>query len=138
MWFIRVFHQLPVYAVDIRQQVFVEEQGFTEEFDAEDKHAIHLVGFYDGKSVATSRIIKKPDGSYMIGRIAVREEFRGRQFGARIVRAAETIIKQDGGKTIYIHSQEHASGFYKKLGYNETGEYDFEECCPHVMMVKEI
>ncbi len=138
MWSVRIFPKLPVYAVDIREQVFVKEQGFKEEFDGDDKTALHLVGFFDGKSVATSRIIKKDDGSYIIGRIAVRAEYRQRGFGAKIVKAAEEVIENAGGKLIFIHSQERASEFYEKIGYTKTGERDFEEGCPHVMMKKEL
>lgn len=133
---IRVFEKLPVYAVDIREEVFVKEQGFREEFDTDDKRAIHIVGFVDNRSVATSRILRNDDGSYLIGRIAVRKKYRKNGLGAEIIKASEEIIRNLGGKEIFIHSQLQAAPFYEKQGYIPTGETDFEEGCPHCMMRK--
>ncbi len=135
---IRVFEQLPNEAVEIRNEVFVNEQGFQEEFDELDKTATHLVGFYDNKSVATCRIIRKSESAYLIGRIAVRKSLRGGGLGSEIIRSAENIIKTGGGKTIYIHAQTRAIVFYKKLGYFPIGDPDEEEGCPHQMLFKKI
>lgn len=133
---IKVYEKLPVYAVDIRNEVFVREQGFTEEFDSDDNRAIHLVGFVDDKSVATSRILFKGGNGYIIGRIAVKKKYRRMGYGAEIVNAAEQIISDMGGKAVYIHSQMQAAGFYESIGYAKTGETDKEEGCPHCMMIK--
>lgn len=135
---IRVFYKLPVYAVDIRKEVFVKEQGFKEEFDGDDKRATHIVGFIDGKSVATARILENPDGSFLIGRIAVRKEFRGKGLGADIIAFAEQVIFEAGGRKIFIHSQHRAIPFYEKQGYCAFGEPDMEEDHPHQMMIKVI
>lgn len=133
---IRIFEKLPVYAVDIRNEVFVKEQGFYDEFDSEDKGAIHLVGFVGDRSVATSRIVYRIGIGYFITRIAVRKAYRGNGYGAMIVAAAEEIIKKLGGNEILIHSQEQAAGFYERIGYSRTGETDSEQGCPHCMMKK--
>lgn len=135
---IRIFEKLPVYSVDIRNEVFVKEQGFKEEFDGFDKQALHIVGFYNDRSIATARIIKNNDKSYLIGRIAVRKAFRKQGFGAKIISGAEEIIKKLGGSTVYIHSQLQAIPFYEKQGYKAIGEIDFDEDCPHRMMTKEL
>lgn len=135
---IRLFPKLPVYAVDIRNAVFVKEQGFKEEFDEEDKKALHLVGFINDKNVATSRIIKRDDGSFIIGRIAVRKDFRKMGLGAEIIKFSEDTISELGGKTVYIHAQMQAVPFYEKQGYRPIGEGDFDEGCPHQMMIKEL
>ena len=135
---IRVYVKLPVYAVDIRNEVFVKEQGFREEFDGFDKNALHLVGFIDDRNAATCRILSKDEKSYLIGRIAVRKKYRGNGFGSEIIRAAEKIIAAAGGKSVYIHAQKQAIGFYEKLGYFPVGEPDEEEGCPHQMLFKEI
>ena len=135
---IKVFYQLPEDAANIRVEVFVDEQGFSEEFDSDDKNAIHFVGYIDGKAVATSRVLTLGDNKYLIGRIAVIKVFRGKGFGSLIVKAAEEHIKRIGGKTVLIHSQLQAADFYEKLGYVKTGETDIEEGCPHCMMLKQI
>ena len=135
---IKVFYQLPEDAANIRVEVFVDEQGFSEEFDSDDKNAIHFVGYIDGKAVATSRVLTLGDNKYLIGRIAVIKVFRGKGLGSLIVKAAEEHIKRIGGKTVLIHSQLQAADFYEKLGYVKTGETDIEEGCPHCMMMKHI
>jgi len=135
---IKIFTSLPEEAKRIRTEVFVVEQGFKEEFDSDDKMAIHLVCFDGNDAIATSRIIKNPDESYIIGRIAVSKEFRKGGIGAKIIKASEEYISNAGGKTIYIHSQLQAMGFYAKQGYSPIGEQDDEEGCPHQMMIKKI
>lgn len=135
---IKLSHNLPEDAILIRTEVFVDEQGFTEEFDSDDKTALHLVGYENGIAVATSRIIKRDDKTYLIGRIAVRKRYRGNHLGSEIVFAAEKHIKALGGKEIFIHSQMQAAPFYESIGYLPTGDYDEEEGCPHCMMKKSI
>ncbi|MBR5279141.1 MAG: GNAT family N-acetyltransferase [Clostridia bacterium] len=134
---IKAFDYLPCDAKDIRIEVFVEEQGFTQEFDEHDRTAVHLVGYIDGKSTATARIIGLENG-YLIGRIAVRKPYRKNGLGGRIIAAAEDIIRRKGGKTVYIHAQQRAVAFYEKQGYFPTGEVDEEEGCVHWMMKKDL
>ncbi len=127
---------MPFEAIKIRNEVFVEEQGFKEEFDSNDEISTHIVGFLNSKSVATSRIIQNPDGSFLIGRIAVRKDYRKKGLGAEIIEFSEKLIKEKGGKVIYIHAQLQAKGFYEKLGYFPFGDEDEDEGCPHQMMKK--
>lgn len=134
---IKVFDHLPDGARKLRTEVFVEEQGFREEFDAEDDKATHFLGFIDGLPVATCRVIPLTDG-YIIGRIAVCKAFRCGGLGSQMVAAAEKMILNDGGGKVYIHAQKQAAKFYEKLGYLPTGETDFDEGCPHCMMFKQI
>lgn len=133
---IRIYNKLPVYAVDIRNEVFVKEQGFKEEFDSDDKIATHFVGFIDEYSAATCRVIRLKEDLFLIGRIAVRKKYRKQGLGAEIIKAAEDYISQNGGKTVFIHSQLQAVPFYEKQGYLPTGEKDFDEGCEHRMMIK--
>lgn len=135
---IEQYTSLPDDARVIRIEVFVDEQGFTEEFDTDDAKAIHLVGYIENEPIATCRILKNNDGSYFIGRIAVKKSFRMNGYGAKIVAEAEKIISANEGKTVYIHSQEQAVPFYSKIGYTDTGKRDFEEGCPHRMLVKHL
>ena len=97
---IKVYHQLPQYAIDIRNEVFVDEQGFQEEFDTDDGISTHLVGFINGKSVATARIIPQDNGQFIIGRVAVRKSHRNLGLGAKIIAEAEKVIASLNGKVI--------------------------------------
>lgn len=129
---------LPREAAEIRREVFVEEQGFQEEFDQTDQRAAHLVLFISGQAAATCRYIEKEEGTFLVGRIAVRKPFRKRGLGAELLKEAEQRIAAKGGKRLLVHAQTQARGFYEKQGFFPFGEEDEEEGCPHVWMKKEI
>ena len=40
----------------------------------------------------------QPQGEYIVGRIAVRKEYRGHSLGSRVLAAAESEIRMLGGK----------------------------------------
>lgn len=128
---------LPEEAKKIRLEVFVKEQGFEEEFDRVDDTAAHIV-LFDGKTpVGVCRVFKDSgSGKTVIGRVAVKKELRGKGLGTRIIEAAEKYAAGTGISTIRIHSQERAAGFYRALGYRDTGESDLDEGCPHIWMEK--
>ena len=87
-----VYDSLPDEAVEIRENVFVKEQGFEKEFDEIDEKAIHLVMFDEHlqKPVATCRIYEgsKP-GEFILGRLAVVLECRGMNLGSDMIQKAE-------------------------------------------------
>lgn len=117
--------------------MFINEQGFQEEFDELDGISNHLVTFDGDKPCATVRFYEQ-DGIYYIGRLAVLKEYRSHHLGAKIVNEAEKIIKEKGGREIRLHSQVQAMPFYQKQGYIPFGKQDFDEDCPHQWMKKEI
>ena len=136
---IRRFDYLPDDAMAIRQAVFVDEQGFEVEFDDTDDKAVHLVGYDNGKPAAVCRFFCDDEHSfYMIGRIAVVKELRGKHLGEQMVLAAEKFIKETGGEKASLSAQLRASGFYEKLGYTKSGSEYYDEYCPHVLMSKEL
>lgn len=136
---IRAYDKLPQEAVQIRMAVFVEEQGFNEEFDTIDDISTHLVLFCDDKAAAVCRFyfddVKK---EYLIGRLAVLPQYRGKGYGADLVIEAERMIRSRGGSSISLHSQCQAQRFYEKLGFSAYGESDFDEDCPHQWMTKSL
>ena len=136
---IKVFTTLPDDAKEIRIKVFREEQGFIDEFDELDETSTHLV-MYDGNvPVATSRTYESDThGTYIVGRVAVIKEMRGKHIGSKLIAATERVIAERGGKAVTLHSQYHAAKFYLKLGYTEYGEIEYEEGCPHIWMKKEL
>lgn len=131
---------LPEEAKEIREKVFVEEQGFQEEFDSVDTEAAHIVVYLDKEQpAATCRVFW--DGemqSYVIGRLAVRREYRGMNLGAVAVEEAERYICEKGGCQIVLHAQCRVRAFYEKLGFAIYGEPDEEEGCPHIWMKKRL
>lgn len=124
----------------IRTAVFMEEQGFENEFDDTDNIATHVLIYVDDKPVGTGRLydseIDKNVG--IIGRVAVLKECRGQHLGEDIIRALEDKAREQGLKGIELSAQCRVESFYKKLGYTSFGEIHLDEGCEHIMMKKEI
>ena len=134
---LKIYNELPNEAKDIRINVFINEQGFENEFDDTDKIAHHILCFVDSKAVGTARIFKDDnDNTYHIGRIAVLKEYRKLHIGSKIIEFAEKEIKKLGGNKIVLSAQVRAKGFYKKCGFTETGDEYLDEFCPHIEMFK--
>lgn len=124
----------------IRQSVFVDEQGFKNEFDEIDNKAFHIIIYIQNKPAATCRYFHDDLNKeiYHIGRVAVLKEFRGMALGRKIMEAAESEIRNSGGKEIVLSAQTRVKDFYAKLGYVQTGTEYYDEFCPHVNMHKNI
>lgn len=128
---------LPPDAARIRQEVFVQEQGFAEEYDSLDATAWHLVLYQKDQPAATCRFFPgEQAGCYVVGRLAVRRPLRGRGLGALILQEAERRIAALGGHQVSLAAQVRASGFYLRQGYHTRGEEFLEEACPHIWMDK--
>ena len=134
---IQVYDHLPEEAKKIREEVFLREQGFSTEFDDIDETAEHLVLFDGDRPAATCRFFPgEEDGCYVIGRVAVVKEYRGKHLGSEAILAAEECIRKKGGKTVKIGGQIQAQAFYEKLGYVPYGDIFYDEFCPHTALKK--
>ncbi|WP_455683585.1 GNAT family N-acetyltransferase [Thomasclavelia sp.] len=122
----------------IRQLVFVEEQGFENEFDDIDEYAYHLVIYLGDKAVATGRMYAKDQETMILGRIAAIKECRKIGLGSKIVFILENEAKRLGYLTTQLSAQQRAQGFYEKLGYQIQGAVYYDEWCPHVTMRKSL
>lgn len=135
----KIYDRLPMEACDIRNTVFVDEQGFNEEFDSTDHYSKHIVIFCDGKAVATGRYFTEDGDEYHIGRVAVLKEYRKHGYGKRIMDIIECDIKENtDAKRIVLSAQVRAKSFYTKCGFTETGSIYLDEDCEHIMMFKTI
>lgn len=133
----RQYEKLPREAAQIRQEVFVEEQGFEVEFDEIDPIARHIVLFEDKVPAGTCRVYWSDEkSSHVLGRVAVRKKFRGRFLGQRLLQEAEQLVRYLLGTTLCLAAQVRAKGFYEKQGYTAAGEQFLDEGCPHVWMYK--
>lgn len=122
----------------IRREVFINEQGFKNEFDDIDEKAEHVVIYVGENPAATGRAFKlsADGGEYAIGRVAVKKEYRGRNLGRRVMELLCEKVAQNGAKTVVVSAQLQAQGFYASLGFIPSGEVYFDEHCPHRKMVK--
>ena len=122
-------------AIQIREDVFMKEQGFQDEFDAYDNISYHAVLYYNNQPVATARTYLNK-GSYIIGRVAVIKSMRKQHLGKQLIMFIEEKIKQLGGTKIQLSAQQRVQNFYELLGYQTLGEPYLDEGCSHIKMIK--
>ncbi len=136
----KTYSALPDDALSLRMTVFVKEQGFIDEIDERDNASTHIVIYGEEKNaIGTCRIFKSNDkGDFILGRLCVLKEYRGKGIGKALIIFAENVILNQGGKTIHIHSQYQAKDFYQKSGYTMYGEPDYEQNHLHTWLKKEL
>ncbi|MBU2219345.1 GNAT family N-acetyltransferase, partial [Patescibacteria group bacterium] len=120
-------------AKDIRRQIFQKEQGISEEldFDGKDKKSHHVVVYYKDRPIGTTRIRYLEDNKVAkIERTSVLQEFRGKDIGKQIIEYALDFLNKKGIEKVILNAQEHAKGFYEKLGFKQEGEIFKEASIP--------
>lgn len=126
-------------AFRIRKEVFVKEQGVSEEieFDLLDGQCEHILVYSDKKPVGTGRI-RLVDGLGKLERICILQPYRKLGLGKVIIQALEEIAEDMGISQVKLHGQTQVEGFYQKLGYETSSNVFMEDGIPHVLMVKDI
>ena len=81
-------------AKKLRQLIFVEEQGFENEFDEIDECANHVVVYQENWGIATGRMDVEEGKTMILGRIAVIKEYRGTGLGSKVVKSLENKAKE--------------------------------------------
>lgn len=123
-------------AVDIRKRVFIEEQGFTDEFDKLDRSAYHAVVFVKDQHAATGRLFSDKNGIAHIGRVAVLPDFRKMSLGSLIIAILEKKAAELNFISTELSAQVRVMDFYTKLGYTPVGEEYPDQGCPRIKMIK--
>lgn len=127
-------------AFDIRRQVFHTEQGIDEavDFDGRDKDSDQFVAYLGDMPVGTARARYLEDGIGKVERVAILEQYRGREYGLLIMQHILDHLKKKGTKKVVLESQVYAAPFYEKLGFIRIGNEFDEVGIPHIKMEKEL
>ena len=122
-------------AFALRREVFVWEQKVpeAEENDADDLTATHFVAIVEGEVVGTLRLIDKPE-HIKIGRVAVRQAFRGQGIANQMMLAAMDHARAMGRDRFYLTAQTDKLGIYEKLGFTAFGPEFQDGGMPHRAM----
>lgn len=122
----------------VRKAVFMDEQGYENEFDEIDDICDYVTVYCDGELAGTGRTFPSgEDGAFVFGRIAVLKKFRGLHLGAVILAELEKIAKEKGAKCAVLLAQQYAVGFYEKSGFSLCdAEIEYDEGQPHCRMKK--
>ena len=129
------FSALCNLAFAVRREVFVWEQNVPEalEHDEDDFTAAHFVAIVEGEVVGTLRVITLPEHA-KIGRVAVRQRFRGRGVAKAMMLAAMDFARAAGQDRLYLTAQTDKLGLYEKLGFVAFGEVFDDAGMPHRAM----
>ncbi|MGN7191052.1 MULTISPECIES: GNAT family N-acetyltransferase [unclassified Curtobacterium] len=119
----------------LRQDVFVVEQECAYgDIDGRDLEPGTLQFWAGQGSVdATLRLLREPDGTERIGRVATARHARGQGLGARLMEAA---IAESRSGSIAIHAQAHLERWYGRFGFVRSGDDFVEDAIPHVPMTR--
>ncbi|MEO0437829.1 MAG: GNAT family N-acetyltransferase [Pseudomonadota bacterium] len=121
---------------ELRQAVFVQEQGVAQEieWDGKDANALHVLLELEQKPIACGRILS--DGR--IGRLAVLEQHRGQTYGSMVLGKLLELARARGDVHVYLHAQADAESFYTKSGFRREGSVFLEADIRHVSMEMEL
>ena len=125
----------------LRQDVFIIEQDCVyNDIDNLDQDSEHIFLKTDNDVIAYARLVPA-DIKFehpSIGRIVIRESFRGKGHGKELIQRSITILTERGVKTVVIEAQSHLQKFYTSFGFQKTSEpYDVDGIL-HVKMTHEI
>lgn len=127
----------------VRTRVFMEEQGFQDEFDAtdDDPRTIHVTLYEDDALVGCARIFPDPDhtdepGRWVFGRLAVLPEARHGGYGGKLLAESERLARAAGATEVHLHAQCYVTPFYERTGYERYGAVELDEHVEHIWMKK--
>ena len=127
--------QRKVELIAIRRAVFVDEQCVPEsiEMDGKDPSCYHALACDGtGRPVGTARL----DKYGKIGRMAVLPEHRRSGVGTKILQAIMDCGRSHGITDFHLSAQIDAVEFYRKMGFEPSGD-EFEEAgIRHINMRK--
>lgn len=122
----------------VREEVFIKEQGFQNEFDDIDDYAIHITLYVDDKIAGCARCF--PQGNnrdcWVLGRIAILPQYRHQKLGGVLLKELENEVKKHQGTYCILDAQCRAKAFYECYGYETCGEIHMDEHVPHIQMQK--
>lgn len=151
-------------AFAVRRAVFMEEQGYENEFEAIDDDAacVHVALYVDDEPAGCARIFPEElertlnpevpqspactldEGvrvgqTYVLGRVAVVPEMRRRGLARELISACEGAARKAGAQVVKLHAQEYVRDLYAAAGYEQISEVDYEdEGQPHLWMAKRL
>ena len=123
-------------AFEVRRQVFVEEQGISEniELDDYDREALHIVVKDGEKVIGTARVLFLAANQAKLERMAILKPFRRKGIGSRIIAFLNEELRNRQINQVLLHAQYPVVAFYKSCGFKESGSSFWEAGIRHIKM----
>lgn len=128
--------RLAAPARSVRTAVFLDEQRIDPalEWDDDDATALHAVAWLDDAPVGTARLLRHDATSARIGRMAVLRGHRGHGLGRALLETLLQAARARGDRTVLLHAQVAARGFYERAGFTARGPIFLEADIEHIEM----
>lgn len=124
-------------SVRLRADILRKPLGlaFSPEEGEQEKHHLHVGGFWEGDLVATAILV--PEGRALkMRQVAIKESFQHQGMGRELLAFCENYGRKEGFSTIYCHARKTAVQFYLKNKYTSEGKPFIEIALPHIKMKK--
>jgi predicted GNAT family N-acyltransferase len=127
-------------AFEVRRQVFVREQGISEDlvFDGHDREALHVVVKDGERVIGSARVQFQADNQAKLERMAVLKRYRHKGIGRKMLLFLDTVWKDKRVQQVIIHAQFEVIPFYKLYGFDELGLPFQEAGIKHIKMRKQL
>jgi len=126
------------FVLRLRSEVFVVEQNCVyQDIDGKDTKALHVLGIYDDKIIAYSRLFAPGDyfDAASIGRVVISDTYRDRKWGHDLIQESiQAISSAFGYGRITISAQLYLKKFYEVHGFVQDGDEYLEDGIPHIKM----
>ncbi|BEQ16685.1 MSMEG_0567/Sll0786 family nitrogen starvation N-acetyltransferase [Desulfoferula mesophila] len=113
-------------ALALRHRVFVEEQGIVQDTDQDgsDDEALHLGAWQGGELAGVLRLLAGDEegGLLRLGRLAVRQESRGRGMASELLTQAAEQARRRGAEGLTAAVQAANVPLFARLGWQKRGE----------------
>jgi ElaA protein len=143
-WLLKKFDDLTpheLYAIlQLRNEVFAVEQNCVyRDMDDKDQPSYHLMGLFNNKLVAYTRLI--PPGIIYnepsIGRVVTSPSIRREGLGKVLMnQSMDELYRLFGKQSIKIGAQCYLQKFYTDLGFVPCGDMYLEDGIEHIQMIK--
>lgn len=124
-------------ACEVRRQVFVDEQGISEDLvfiGDEAAEEMNMVVMDGEMVIGTARVQLMANNVAKIERMAVIRIFRHQGIGRGIISFLNEQLRHRHVKYVFLHAQHTVINFYKSCGFNESGLPFCEAGIKHIKM----
>ena len=124
--------------VQLRVEALLKPVGVDASFivPEEEKDDVFIAATEDQRVIGCCILSKKDDTTVQLRQMVVHPHCQGKGVGAAIVDFAEKIARTQNYKILMMHARDTAIDFYKKCGYEITGDLFFEVGIGHHQMRK--